>query len=318
MRIVRSLDVVAAQDRGTHAAIGNFDGVHLGHRVVIDRARDAARRAAGSLSVVTFEPHPRSFFSPGLKPFRLTPAKRKESLLRQLGVDALFVFPFDRALAEMSAEEFAIKVLGGLLGLRTVASGANFRFGRQRSGDTALLRAAGRDAGYEVVVEAMAGGGGSGYSSSSIRAALAAGDPREAARQLGYWHRIEGQVAPGAGEGRSLGMRTANLPLGEACRPAFGVYAVEVDVMDGRWQGSYAGVANIGVSPMFPGRSACLEVHLFDFEGDLYGSSLSVGLVAFQRREATFDSMDNLMAQMQRDGEEARTALNAAEPPWTG
>ena len=207
-------------------------------------------------------------------------------------------------------------VLGHHLGLRTVAAGANFRFGHRRTGDTGLLRANGPKAGYTVVVEPMAGGGGSGFSSSSIRAALAAGDPREAARQLGYWHRIEGRVEPGAGEGRDLGMRTANLPLGEACRPAFGVYAVQAEVREGMWQGTYDGVANIGVSPMFPGRSACLEVHLFDFEGDLYGALLSVALIAFQRREATFESIDALVAQMQRDGTDARIALSRAQPPW--
>ena len=316
MRIVRDLDAVAEKDRGSHAAIGNFDGVHRGHRVIIDRAREAAEHHSGPLSVVTFEPHPRSFFTPDLKPFRLTPPERKERLLRELGVEILFVFPFDAALAGMSAESFADDVLGERLGLATVAAGANFRFGHRRAGDTALLRAIGPVAGYHVVVESMAGEGGSGYSSSSIRAALAAGDPREAARQLGYWHRIDGRVGPGEGQGRLLGMRTANLSLGEACRPAFGVYAVRVDVDGGPWKGTYDGVANIGVSPMFPGRSACVEVHLFDFDGDLYGAFLSVALIGFQRREATFGSMDALAEQMQRDGEEARIALAQARRPW--
>ena len=316
MRIVRDLEAVSAGDLGSHAAIGNFDGVHRGHRVIIDRARRAAESASGLLSVVTFEPHPRSFFTPDLKPFRLTPAGRKERLLRGLGVDILFVFPFDAALAGMSAEEFASDVLGQQLGLRTVAAGANFRFGHRRAGDAALLRALGPEAGYAVVVEPMAGGGGSGFSSSSIRAALAAGDPGEAARQLGYWHRIEGKVSPGAGQGRTLGMRTANLPFGEVCRPAFGVYAVRAEVVGGCWRGEYSGVANIGVSPMFPGRTACLEVHLFDFGGDLYGACLSVALIAFQRREATFETIDALAEQMQRDGEEARMALARANPPW--
>ncbi len=316
MRILRDPDSVSGNDRGSHAAIGNFDGVHRGHRIIIDRAREAAKLASGLLSVVTFEPHPRSFFSPGLKPFRLTPPGRKGRLLEQLGVDILFVFPFDAALAGMSAEAFATGVLGRRLGLRTVAAGANFRFGNRRMGDTALLQATGPAAGYAVAVEPMAGEGGSGFSSSSIRAALAAGDTREAARQLGYWHRIEGRVEPGAGGGRDLGMRTANLPLGEACRPAFGVYAVRAEVGEGRWTGTYDGVANIGVSPMFPGRSARLEVHLFDFEGDLYGAFLSVALIAFQRREGTFESIDALAEQMQRDGEDARTALSRAVPPW--
>ncbi len=316
MRVVRDLDAVLPEDRGSHAAIGNFDGVHRGHRVVIDRAREFAEAESGPLSVVTFEPHPRSYFRPDLKPFRLTPPGRKERLLRELGVDLLFVFPFDAALAGMSAEAFASDVLGDRLGLRTVVSGSNFRFGHRRLGDTGILRSLGPLAGYRVSVEQMAGGEGSGYSSSSIRAALAAGDPREAARQLGYWQRIEGEVSPGAGQGRSLGMRTANLPLGDACRPAFGVYAVRAEVVGGRWQGEYPGVANIGVSPMFPGRTPCLEVHLFDFEGDLYGAFLSVSLIAFQRREATFDSIEDLSAQMRRDGETARLALERSGAPW--
>ena len=208
MRIVRDLEAVSAGDLGSHAAIGNFDGVHRGHRVIIDRVRRAAESASGLLSVVTFEPHPRSFFTPDLKPFRLTPAGQKERLLRDLGVDILFVFPFDAALAGMSAEEFAAGVLGRQLGLRTVAAGANFRFGHRRQAMPRCCAPWAPEAGYAVVVEPMAGGGGSGFSSSSIRAALAAGDPGEAARQLGYWHRIEGQVSPGAGQGRTLGMRT--------------------------------------------------------------------------------------------------------------
>ena len=306
MRVLTDPTTLAAPDRGSHAAIGNFDGVHRGHREVLETARGEARRRSGPLSVVTFEPHPRSFFQPGLKPFRLTPAARKAALLRQYGVDLLFVLTFDKRLASMSAEDFAIDVLGARLGLASVAVGANFRFGHARIGDPGLLRALAPIAGYTVADVRMMGKGGASHSSSSIRAALAAGDPGEAARQLGYWHRIEGKVRRGERRGRDLGMPTANLALGEVCRPAFGVYTARVETGAGR---RHDAVANIGVSPMFPGRSACLEVHLFDFAGDLYGEFLSVELVAFQRREATFNSLTDLADQMQRDAATARATL---------
>ena len=177
MRVLTDPTTLAAPDRGSHAAIGNFDGVHRGHREVLETARGEARRRSGPLSVVTFEPHPRSFFQPGLKPFRLTPAARKAALLQQFGVDLLFVLTFDERLAGMSAEDFALDVLGDRLGLASVAVGANFRFGHARIGDPGLLRALAPIAGYTVADVRMMGKGGASHSSSSIRAALAAGDP---------------------------------------------------------------------------------------------------------------------------------------------
>jgi len=315
MKIVRGLDAVSGTDRGSHAAIGNFDGVHCGHRAIIASAVAAATRMSGRVSVVTFEPHPRMFFGRDAGFFRLTLPPRKERLLRALGVDLLFEIPFDAVLAAMSARAFVEDVLIGRLGLHTAVTGADFRFGRGRSGDAELLRSLAAVGGCKVTVAPMAGAGGAVYSSSAIRAALAAGNPGEAARQLGDWHRIEGAVETGAGEGRRLGMPTANIAVRPGPGPSFGVYAVQVEIRDGREETLLPGVANLGISPMFPGREPRLEVHVLDFEEDLYGKFLSVALVARLRGERKFDSVGDLMLRMQRDAAMARTALAAAPRP---
>ena len=316
MRIVRSIDAVGDRDRGSHAAIGNFDGVHRGHQAVIGSVLAGARAAGELASVITFEPHPRDFFGRGTEPFRLTPAEVKERRLQALGVDRLFVFAFDASLAGLPAEGFARDVLGGALGLRSVSAGADFRFGRGRAGDVALLRDCGAACGYEVHEVGKAGEGGEAFSSSAIRAALRAGDPQAAARQLGGWHRIEGVVERGDGRGRGLGMATANLPLGGVCLPAFGVYAVEVELCDGARTETHSGVASLGVNPTFGGSLPRLEAHLFDYEGDLYGARIAVGLCAYLRAEETFGTPEALAARMRRDAEQAREVLAGLLPPW--
>lgn len=303
--------------RGSHAAIGNFDGVHRGHQAVIQQAIDAARAAGGPASVVTFEPHPRSFFGRAGDSFRLTPAATKERRLAALGLDVLFVFPFDAALASMSAEHFADAILGTGLGLRSVSVGGDFRFGHRRTGDIELLRECGRARGYAVHEVAVQFENGAPFASSAIREALRTGNVREAARQLGDWFRIEGTIARGAGRGAGLGMATANLFLEGVCLPAFGVYAVEVELRGGLHAGSYAGVAGLGVNPTFGGTIPGLEVHLFDFAGaDLYGYQMSVALCAYQRPEETFLAPEALAVRMQQDAVEARRVLQVLEPPW--
>lgn len=316
MRKRYGIEAVEARDRGSHAAIGNFDGLHRGHRAVIAAARQAAANSGGPLSAITFEPHPRHYFGRNGEPFRLASPELKERRLREAGVELLFVLTFDAALVRIPASVFATDILGGCLGLASIVAGADFRFGHNREGDIQSLREAGSASEYAVHEVAMAGSGGEVFSSSSIRAALRSGDPGEAARQLGAWHRIEGRVARGDGRGHDLGMATANIGLGDTCIPKFGVYAVLAEVLDGAHAGTYPGVASLGVNPTFGGNTPRLETHLLDFEGDLYGVNLSVQLCAWLRPEEMFRSAETLAEQMQRDGEAARDVHRSLTQPW--
>ena len=308
MRIHRA--TTGIEDRGAAAAIGNFDGVHLGHQAVVDVARREARRLGAPLGVVTFEPHPREHFAPDAPPFRLMSPAARASRLERLGVDVLYEVPFDDALAGLSAEGFAGEVLADGLGLAHAVTGADFRFGKGRAGDPeALVRLGGR-LGFGVSVAPMMELDGQ-VSSTRIREALSEGRPRDAARMLGHTHRIEGEVVHGEKRGRTLGYPTANLDLAGLHLPRFGVYAVTVDVMDGPHAGTYGGAASLGTRPMFGENRPNLETYLLDFSGDLYGSRLSVGLIEFLRAEATFPTMEAFLGQMARDCEEARAALAA-------
>ena len=296
-------------DRGAAVAMGNFDGVHLGHQSVLALAHAAAARLAAPFGAVTFEPHPRSFFAPAAPAFRLMAAEARAHRLEKLGVERLYELPFGAALAGLSPEAFAAEVLVGGLGVRHLVVGGDFRFGKGRAGDTGTLAALGRDLGFGVTVAPLVCDEQGDFSSSAIRAALAEGRPEEAARILGHWHRIEGPVLHGDKRGRDLGFPTANLALDGLHPPRFGVYAVLVDVLTGAHRGRYRGVASIGVRPTFGENRPALEVYLFDFDGDLYGAELSVALVAFQRPELRFDDVGALVARMLADADEARARL---------
>jgi riboflavin kinase/FMN adenylyltransferase len=303
---------LAPEDRGAAVAIGNFDGVHRGHQSVLALARAAAAARGASFGVVTFEPHPRSFFHPGGPPFRLMTAATRARRLAELGVERLYELNFDAALAALSAEEFARQILSAALGVRALVTGADFRFGRDRAGDVALLRRLGPELGFDVAVAPLAADAAGDFSSTAIRAALAGGRPEEAARILGGWHRIEGRVERGDRRGRELGYPTANLALGDLHRPRYGVYATLVDVLDGPHRGRWLGASNLGERPTFGAQAPNLEAHLLDFAGDLYGATISVALVAFQRPELRFDGPEPLVAQMARDVAETRSRLEAA------
>lgn len=288
--------------------MGNFDGVHLGHRSVIDLARNAC---AAPLGVLTFEPHPREFFQPDAPPFRLMNAESRANRLARLQVEQLYELPFDAVLAGLSPEEFARQVLAEGLGVRHVTVGADFCFGRNRAGNAQMLSELGRTFGFGVTVAPLIGDGQNEYSSTAIRIALAEGRMRDAERMLGHWHRIDGEVIHGDKRGRELGYPTANMAVGGLHLPRLGVYAVLVDVLTGPERGSYKAVASLGVRPMFGRNQPNLESFIFDFRASLYGEHLSVALVEYLRPEQKFAGLPELIAQMDRDSAQAREILSS-------
>lgn len=309
MRIIRDTQFIDPTDRGAAAAIGNFDGVHKGHQAVIDIARHAAQDIGAPLGVMTFEPHPRSYFTNDSKPFRLMNAKAKANRMEKLGVDKLYEVPFNAALAALSPEDFARTIIADRLGLRHVVVGEDFCFGKGRAGSADDLTAFGADMGFGVTIATMQTFGDNEISSTAIRTALSEGRPRDAEKMLGHWHRIEGQVIRGEQRGRDLGYPTANMSIAGLHPPKFGVYAVKVDVLDGPHKGRYNGASSIGTRPMFGENIANCETYIFDFKGDLYGASLSVALVDFLRPELKFDGLDALIAHMAKDCDQARKIL---------
>ncbi len=294
-----------ADARGATVAMGNFDGVHLGHRSIIDTARAAVDAPLG---VILFEPHPREVFAPGAPPFRLMNAESRTNRLARLGVEHLYQLPFGPVLAGLSPEVFAREVLVEGLGVRHVAVGEDFCFGKGRAGNAQDLQALGERLGFGVSIAPLIGENGR-FSSSAIRKALSEGRVGDASRMLGHWHRIEGEVLHGHKRGRELGYPTANMSLDRLHQPAFGIYAVFVDVLTGPHQGSYKGVASVGVRPTFGSFAPNIETFIFDFEGDLYGERLSVALVEYLRPELKFDDIAALIAQMDEDSSRARAIL---------
>ena len=294
-----------AQDRAASVAMGNFDGVHLGHQSVIGQAR----HPGAPLGIVTFEPHPRQFFAPAAPPFRLMNAEARGHRLEKLGVDQLYVLPFDSALAGMEAEAFVRDVLVAGLGVSHVTVGADFCFGKGRKGSVDTLRSLGTELGFGVTIADLVAIDGVEISSTAIRTALSEGRPRDAARMLGHWHRIEGAVLHGDKRGKGLGFPTANMGVEGLHLPRLGVYAVKLDVLTGPHAGSYLGAASLGVRPMFGENLPNLETFIFDFEGDLYGQHLSVALVDYLRPEMKFDGLEALISQMHADCDRARLLL---------
>lgn len=293
--------------RGASCAMGNFDGVHLGHRKVIDLARGPA-----PLGIITFEPHPRQYFAPAAPAFRLMNAEARANRLAKLGVQHLFQLPFGTLLSGLSPQDFAEGVLARGLGISHVVVGEDFRFGKGRAGTAEDLHRMGLELGFRTTIAPLLRHGELEVSSTAIRNALTDGRPRDAAAMLGHWHRIEGEVVHGEKRGRELGFPTANMALTGLHLPRFGVYAVKVDVLTGPQAGHYMGAASLGVRPMFGGQVPNLETYLLDFKGDLYGHHLSVALVDYLRPEMKFDGLEALVQQMQADCHRAREVLAAA------
>lgn len=314
MRHLRHTDAVPAELRGAVVALGNFDGVHRGHQAVIAETRALAASLGAPSAVLTFEPHPRSLFRPDDPPFRLTPFRIKSRLIEGLGVDGLFTVHFDRAFSLKPAEQFAEEVLVRGLGVRHVVVGHDFFFGHKRGGDFALLERLGARDGYGVSAAAeVVDETGRRYSSTLARTLLAEGKPEAAARILGRDWAIDGRVEHGDKRGRLIGFPTANIELADYLRPCFGVYAVRAAVDRGSGEDLvwHDGVANLGRRPTVGGTIERLEVHLFDFDGDLYGRHLRVRLRHFIRPERRFDGLEALKAQIAADAAQARAVLAA-------
>lgn len=312
MQVFRRFQVPAAA-RGAVYAVGNFDGLHRGHRAVIGEAGRIAKGLNAPHGVLTFEPHPRRFFRPDDPPFRLTPFALKMALLANWGVNQTVAVPFDAELAGTDAVDFVRGRLAADLGVKHLVVGHDFGFGRQRAGNVAMLQAMGSELGFGVtVITPQSATDGELFSSRAIRSHLQAARPREAAERLGRWWCVEGVVQHGDKRGRGLGFPTANMMLGEALQPSLGIYAVRAGFQeDGRWRW-FDGAASLGTRPQFEGEGVKLETFLFDFDGDLYGKTLRVAFVAYLRPELTFPSLDAFLAQMTEDCRVARQAVAAA------
>ena len=300
--------------KGASVAMGNFDGVHLGHQSVLALARTAAASINAPLGVITFEPHPRRLFQPDAPAFRLMSAETKASRFEKLGLDHLYEIPFNADLAALTAQEFIERVLVWGLGVSHVVIGADFRFGKGRTGDTDTLVEAGKTHGFGVTIAPLVTDAKGDYSSTAIRDALTKGQPSDAARMLGHWHRIEGRVEKGDQRGRDLGYPTANLNMDGLHQPKYGVYAVIVDILTGPHAGRYHAAASMGVRPTFGVNHPNLESYIFDFSGDIYGEDISVALVDYIRPEETFSDVQALVVQMDHDCTNARRILENVAP----
>jgi riboflavin kinase/FMN adenylyltransferase len=305
MRIYRDWAAVPDVGKGATIALGNFDGVHLGHAAVL-RAAHAARPDL-KLAVLTFEPHPREFFRPQDPPFRLTLAAERAAALEALGVAVLYELPFDSAFSHLTAEQFVADVLHGGLGAANLACGADFAFGHRRGGDIAFLASRAEALGIGLTIVPPVADAQGPISSTRIRRLLQDGYPERAAALLGRPHTIRGEVMHGDARGRTIGFPTANIYLKQHLEPARGVYAVTARLPDGA---VVKGVANIGLRPTVGGAESRLEAHLFDFAGDLYGAELTVGLHFFIREEKKFGSFEALKAQIVADAAQARALLD--------
>jgi riboflavin kinase/FMN adenylyltransferase len=307
LRIFRDWRDLPAEARGASVALGNFDGVHLGHAHML-RTAHSARPDAPS-AVLTFEPHPREHFRPDDPPFRLTLSAERAAALAALGVEFLYELPFDAGFSLMTAEAFVADVLHAGLGARHLVTGPDFAFGHRRGGDISFLAARAETLGIGITTATVLSDEGGPISSTRIRRALQDGYPERATALLGRPWAIVGPVTHGDKRGRTIGFPTANVPIGRHLEPARGVYAVTIRLADGS---THNGVANIGRRPTVnAGPESRLEVNIFDYEGDLYGAEIAVSLLAFLRGERRFAGIDELRAQIAADAGDARRLLGA-------
>ncbi|WP_025898102.1 bifunctional riboflavin kinase/FAD synthetase [Sneathiella glossodoripedis] len=314
MEILKTYSDVPEQYKGCVLAIGNFDGVHLGHQAVIGEAQKIASELEAPSGVLTFEPHPREFFAPQTPPFRLSTLETRAAHLNWLGVDVMAALAFDLDFSRKTAEEFVFDVLVKGFAVRHVVVGYDFIFGHKRQGTTVILAELGRKFGFGVTVVEPVGEETTIYSSTAIRTLLAEGNPSKAASLLGHWWEVEGEVIKGDQRGRTIGFPTANIPITHYHPPKLGVYAVRVGRMgEGGTTSWIDGVANYGKRPTFDKKDILLEVHLLDFEGDLYGETIRIAFVDFIRDELKFSGIDQLQEQIEMDARKARQLLSEPE-----
>jgi len=312
MRIVHGWKQLGDIDRGAAVALGNFDGVHLGHQQVIADAAVAASRLGAPLGVISFEPHARMHFQPDAPPFRLMNPQQLARTVEGLGAERLYLLPFGVEMANFTDEAFVRDVLVAGLDVGHVAVGFDITFGKGRTGDPQAMRRYGEAYGFSTSIARAVEQRGTKISSSTIREALREGRPDAAAAILGRSFAIEGVVRKGRQLGRKLGIPTANVTLGEYVAPKFGVYATRTRLADGR---RFAGVANIGVNPTTGEVEPRLEVWLFEFDEDIYGETIETDLEAFLRPEEKFASIELMVEQIRRDEAVARGILAAPRPP---
>jgi riboflavin kinase/FMN adenylyltransferase len=306
MRWLDHRDSVPEALRGAVIALGNFDGFHKGHQAVAGEAIEWAHAEGRPSIIATFDPHPVRFFRPDVPPFRLTTLEQRQELYLAAGATAMLVFHFDRELASTSAEDFITEILCQRFGAHGVVTGGDFTFGQGAKGNVDLLRELGSQQGlHSRVVEAVESDGV--ISSSRIREALRNGDPQLAAQLLTRPFAIRGIVEHGDKRGRDIGYPTANLAIDKYLRPKYGVYAVTGRILSTGEE--LKGAANIGVRPQFEPPKELLEPYFFDFSGDLYGQEIEVAFHHFLRPEAKFDSLDDLITQMEKDCAEAKRLL---------
>jgi riboflavin kinase/FMN adenylyltransferase len=306
MRVRRGFESSAGTDPGRAVAIGNFDGVHLGHQAILAVLAERGRELRLPTAVVCFEPQPKEFFAPGGPPARLMRLRDKAERFAGAGVDEMRVLRFDARLAGLGAGEFIERVLIGSLGAKQVVIGDGFRFGKGRGGDVEALRRCGHARGFAVDAVAPRQEGGRPVSSTRVREALASGRLEEARALLGRDFRVSGRVVAGARLGRTLGFRTANMRLHRPVSPVAGIFAVRVT---GAGLARHPGVASVGTRPTVGGTEWLLETHLFDFDGELYRQRLDVDFIARLRDELRFPDLASMTEQMRQDARQARALL---------
>lgn len=305
--LIHHSDVIPDALRGSVAALGNFDGFHLGHQAVAKAAIGKARAEGRPAIIATFDPHPVRHFVPDSPPFRLTTLDQRQKLFEAAGADAMLIFDFGAPLAGMTAEDFIAHLLIEHLGIAAVVTGEDFTFGAQRRGTVQMLREKGGACGLDSQTVGPVDADGEVISSSRIRDALKAGDCPAATRLLTRPFAVQAVVQHGDKNGRLLGYPTANIDMGQYLRPRYGIYAVRGRLSDGR---ILNGAANLGIRPSFDPPKLLLEPHFFDFNEDLYGQTIEVEFHAFIRGEAKFDDMAALTAQMAMDCDQARVILD--------
>jgi riboflavin kinase/FMN adenylyltransferase len=303
MRLIRGLHNLHHSQLGSALTIGNFDGLHRGHHAVLRHLQQRAAERQLATTVMTFEPTAQEYFSPQTAPARLQRLRDKLAMLQELAVDQVHCLRFDRELAELSADAFVRQILVEGLDVRYLVVGDDFRFGKDRSGDLAFLQRAGQRYGFEVVSTRTFLEGEDRVSSTRIRQALAEGDLGMAEQLLGRPYRICGRVSPGQRRGRTIGFHTANVRLHRVVSPLKGVFAVRAY---GLGAGPLNGVANVGTRPTLDGSYCVLEIHLFDFDSDIYGCYLDVEFCSKLREEKKFESFEALKKQIEMDAEQAR------------